>query len=175
MGSILFIQFDPPPLFSHIWKFFHRFIGFEESKIWPPLFWVKIGGQIFNRYTCRILKTLEKQLCLSFSHTTSIFFFEIREYSIHLNESLQKNLEVIRKNEGGYFLLRKSKVSFGKCYNKKNCLHMLERITFFEDKPTKIVRRVSFSGVSGISYCSNTCSDRSGLSSAPTYDRFGHV
>ena len=32
-----------------------------------------------------------------------------------------------------------------------------------------------FSGTSGISYCSKTCSSRPGLSIAPTPDRFGHV
>ena len=32
-----------------------------------------------------------------------------------------------------------------------------------------------FSGTSGISYCSKTCSNRPGLSIAPTPDRFGHV
>ena len=38
----------------------------------------------------------------------------------------------------------------------------------------KVVLEI-FSGTSGISYCSKTCSSRPGLSIAPTPDRFGHV
>ena len=43
---------------------------------------------------------------------------------------------------------------------------------------TKNFRKVVlefFSGTSGISYCSKTCSSRPGISIAPTPDRFGHV
>ena len=38
----------------------------------------------------------------------------------------------------------------------------------------KVVLEI-FSGTSGISYCSKTCSSRPGLSIAPTPDLFGHV
>ena len=38
----------------------------------------------------------------------------------------------------------------------------------------KVVLEI-FSETLGISYCSKTCSNRPGLSSAPTADRFGHV
>ena len=119
-----------------------------------------------------------KFVCFSFlNFWGDQFFFLVGSHGFHGLFGAFCMTCVIRKNEGVTVFCTKVKFRLVNVinYNKKNCLHILERITFFDDKPTKSVRRVSFSGVSGISYCSNTCSDRSGLSSAATYDRFGHV